>query len=134
MNEKYEEILVERLWRFYDSTFDVWGVGFSMDMLDKAKPSNGEIYAWMNCHEWEVEQHANRIRFMTETPEVLEFPIEVDNVCAGSAILPCPVILDGHHRLAAHVWLGRKTIRARYGGRVDLLDYLTGASDDCPSD
>ena len=50
-------------------------------------------------------------------------PIVIDN---DWTLSPYPIIDDGHHRLAAHHIAGCRIIRAWYGGRVDLLDYLTG--------
>ena len=38
-----------------------------------------------------------------------------------------------HHRLAASHLAGAKTILANYGGRIDLLRYLTGARKTCPA-
>ena len=61
--------------------------------------------------------------------------IEVDNACDGGRSYPDPelVLIDGHHRLAAARLAGAKVILARYGGRVDLLRYLTGARRTCPA-
>jgi hypothetical protein len=59
--------------------------------------------------------------------------IEVDNECDAGTIYPVPIILDGHHRLAASHLAGAKIILASYGGRVDLLRYLTGARKTRPS-
>jgi hypothetical protein len=59
--------------------------------------------------------------------------IEVDNECDHGQIYPVPVLLDGHHRLAASHLAGTRIILASYGGRVDLLRYLTGARKTCPS-
>jgi hypothetical protein len=59
--------------------------------------------------------------------------IEVDNECEHGRIYPVPVLLDGHHRLAAAHLAGARIILASYGGRVDLLRYLTGARKTCPA-
>lgn len=59
--------------------------------------------------------------------------IEVDNECNWGRIYPVPVVLDGHHRLAASHLAGAATIRVRYGGRVDLLRYLIGKRKSCPA-
>jgi len=58
--------------------------------------------------------------------------IEVDNECDFGKIYPVPVLLDGHHRLAAAHLAGARTIHVSYGGRLDLLRYLTGARRTCP--
>jgi hypothetical protein len=52
--------------------------------------------------------------------------IEVDNECNFGHIYPVPVLLDGHHRLAASHLTGASIIFVSYGGRLDLLRYLTG--------
>jgi hypothetical protein len=59
--------------------------------------------------------------------------IEVDNVCGRGVIYPEPVLIDGHHRLAASHLAGVRIILASYGGRADLLRYLTGARKTCPA-
>lgn len=58
--------------------------------------------------------------------------IEVDNECNWGRIYPIPVLLDGHHRLAASHLAGTPIILVNYGGRLDLLRYLTGARKTCP--
>lgn len=58
--------------------------------------------------------------------------IEVDNVCNFGRIYPEPVLLDGHHRLAASHLAGAPSIRVSYSGRLDLLRYLKGARKTCP--
>lgn len=75
-----------------------------------------------------------RIRFFYEqllTGVTLD-AIEVDNECAWGRIYPVPVLLDGHHRLAASHLAQASTIRVRYAGRLDLLRYLTGVRKTCP--
>lgn len=59
--------------------------------------------------------------------------IEVDNECNWGRIYPLPVLLDGHHRLAASYLAGTPIIHVSYGGRLDLLRYLTGKRKTCPS-
>ena len=59
--------------------------------------------------------------------------IEVDNECEWGRIYPVPVLLDGHHRLAASHLAGAPIIRVNYGGRIDLLRYLTGKRKTCPA-
>ena len=74
------------------------------------------------------------IRFFYErllAGETLE-PIDVDNRCEWGHVYPEPVLLDGHHRLAASHLANAPIILANYGGRVDLLRYLTGKRKSCP--
>jgi hypothetical protein len=76
-----------------------------------------------------------RIRFFYErllAGDALD-AIEVDNECDFGRIYPVPVLLDGHHRLAASHLAGAQVILASYGGRVDLLRYLTGVRKTCPT-
>lgn len=75
-----------------------------------------------------------RIRFFYErllAGDTLE-AILVDNECDYGHIYPVPVLLDGHHRLAAAHLASAPIIPAIYGGRLDLLRYLTGARKTCP--
>lgn len=59
--------------------------------------------------------------------------IDIDNRCDYGHIYPEPVLLDGHHRLAASHLASASIILANYGGRVDLLRYLIGARKSCPA-
>lgn len=56
--------------------------------------------------------------------------IEIDNEYSGSTIFAIPIIVDGWHRFAAAYYLYKQEkldkIHCRYGGRVDLLEYLQG--------
>jgi len=76
-----------------------------------------------------------RIRFFYEQllAGVTLDAINVDNECDHGRIYPEPIVLDGHHRLAASHMAGAKVILANYGGRLDLLRYLTGARKTCPA-
>jgi hypothetical protein len=60
--------------------------------------------------------------------------INVDNRCDFGQIYPEPILLDGHHRLAACHLAGTQNILASYGGRIDLLRYLTGERKTCPTE
>jgi hypothetical protein len=76
-----------------------------------------------------------RIRHFCEcllTGEKLD-AIEVDNECDHGRIYPVPILLDGHHRLAASHLAGAPRILVNYGGRLDLLRYLTGVRKTCPA-
>lgn len=76
-----------------------------------------------------------RIRFFYErllAGETLD-ALEVDNECDLGRIWPVSVLLDGHHRLAATHLAKVSYIRVLYGGRLDLLRYLTGARKTCPT-
>ena len=135
-------LLVDRLWEMLGRECDPWGVGFSLDMLDEVRGKNEKPYAGWGEGPWNARLHAERIRYIAETPSIMADPIEVDNRCGNQgfcpgpilAIYPEPIITDGNHRFMAHVWKKLKTIPASYGGRVDLLEYLTGESDEIPID
>lgn len=78
------------------------------------------------------EWHIGRIiYFINHVNEIRD--IEIDNECSGGVILPQPIIIDGWHRYAAARWLydqGKLTeIHCKYGGRVDVLEYLQGKTD-----
>lgn len=53
-------------------------------------------------------------------------PILVDNVCAGMHFTNIPRVVDGHHRLAAHILLDRDRVPAYFSGRLDVRDWLMG--------
>ena len=61
-------------------------------------------------------------------------PIEIDNMCDSGNIYAVAVILDGCHRLAAVILAKQTLIAATYGGRIDLLEWLTGGREACPQD
>ena len=73
--------------------------------------------------------HIGRIIYFINHPDEIR-DIDIDNECEGKYILQQPVIVDGWHRYAAARWLydqGKLTkIHCRYGGRVDVLEYLQG--------
>ena len=122
---------------------DPWGVGFRPDMVKAGEGSQSEPYSEGSIHgmideekmkDWDAERHAARVHYIMQSPDLLKEPIEIDCECLGSRVLNIPVVLDGWHRLHAHWLLGRKTIRVAFSGRLDLLDYLTGVTDEPPED
>lgn len=93
-------------------------------MSDEARSRKQPFRAW----------DYGRIRFFYEqllAGETLD-AIEVDNRCDHGRVYPEPILLDGHHRLAASHLANARSIRVIYGGRIDLLRYLTGARRICP--
>lgn len=77
--------------------------------------------------------HIGRVLYFINHPDEIK-NIDIDNVCEGFFdILPIPLITDGNHRFLAAIWLHSQgkmeKVHCRYGGRIDLLDYLTGSSD-----
>lgn len=86
-----------------------------------------------------VLEHKNKdwhigriIYFINHAGEIKD--VEIDNPCSGGFILPAPIIVDGWHRWAAARWLYDQErlseIHCRYGGRVDVLEYLQGKTDE----
>lgn len=77
--------------------------------------------------------HIGRIIYFINHPEEIR-DIEIDNACDSyGSILPQPIIVDGWHRYAAARWLYKKQrltkIHCLYGGRMDILEYLQGKTD-----
>lgn len=81
-------------------------------------------------------RHFSDERFNNHPEEIRD--IEIDNECVNNEILPQAVIVDGWHRYAAARWLfdqGKLTqIHCRYGGRLDVLEYLQGMIDELLED
>ncbi len=80
--------------------------------------------------------HYGRVRFFIEELQAGRSldPIEIDNECCGNHIFPIPTVTDGNHRLVAANLFGTATIQATYGGRIDLLNYLTGRRKTAPAE
>lgn len=79
--------------------------------------------------------HAGRVRHFYD--ELLAgrslTPVMIDCECGvtdpegrPAYIYPEPLLVDGHHRLAAYRLAKRATFPAYYSGRVDVLKYLIG--------
>jgi hypothetical protein len=132
-----ERLIVERLWTLY-----AWPErGLPMRRMTAEKllryPSQ-PAYVSDDARTRKRPTRAwdyGRIRFFYDQllAGVTLDPIEVDNECGHGCIYPEPVLLDGHHRLAASHLAGTPIILANYGGRLDLLRYLTGARKTCPA-
>lgn len=132
-----DELLVARLWQLYE--WPEWNLPMRRMTIAKllryrSQPdyvSDMERTRKQPPLTWDY----GRIRFFYEqllAGKKLD-AIEVDNVCDGGRIYPEPVLIDGHHRLAASHLAGARLIRASYAGRIDLLRYLTGTRKTCPS-
>lgn len=129
-------MIVERLWELY-----VWPerqLPMRRMTLKKLRhfPSQ-PTYVSDEKRTWKQPTRAwdyGRIRFFCEQllAGMALDAIEVDNECNWGRIYPIPVLIDGHHRLAASHLVGARTIRVSYSGRLDLLRYLTGRRKTCP--
>lgn len=130
------KVIVERLWSLY--AWPEWNLPMRKMTLEKLLTYPSQlVYVSDEARTRKRPTRAwdyGRIRYFYErllAGETLD-AIEIDNECNGGRIYPVPVLLDGHHRLAASRLAGAPTIFASYGGRVDLLRYLTGARKKCP--
>ena len=136
-------VKMDRLQEFVDSSFEWDGSGeITLDdisiAIHEALPKVAEPYGdtWEHpvlearTREW----HLGRILYFISHPDEIK-DIDIDNLPCEYIpyLLPKPVIVDGWHRYAAAYWLydqGKlETIHCRYGGRVDVLEYLQGKID-----
>ena len=124
------KVLVDRLWQLYfwpESNLPMRKMTVARLLTYPAQPvyvSDEDRTRKRPTRAWDYV----RIRYFYElllAGELLD-AIEVDNECNWGRVYPVPVVLDGHHRLAASHLAGAPIIRVNYGGRVDLLRYLTG--------
>jgi len=77
------------------------------------------------------EWHLGRIIYFINHPEKID-AITIDNRCECGQILPIPFIEDGNHRFMAVNYLGWEEFESKYSGRVDVLEYLQGTTDQAP--
>lgn len=131
------KLLVERLWNLYP--WPERGLPMRRMTVEKLRryPSQ-PVYVSDEARTRKQPTRAwdyGRIRFFCEQllAGVTLDAVVVDNECGNGCIYPVPVLLDGHHRLAASHLAGTPIILADYGGRLDLLRYLTGARKTCPA-
>lgn len=147
MNDDYKGhlILINRMEKFYH--FLAWNEDEKCIELDdvacaihSAVPEQSEPHGhgyrdliYPKTNEW----HLGRILYFINRPDEIR-NIEIDNMCSEGYINPYPVIIDGNHRFYAAMWLHDRgemdKIHCLYGGRQDVLDYLTGKSDICPEE
>ena len=132
----FSKVLVERLWDLY--SWPEWNLPMRKMTIAKLLTYRAQpVYVSDLARTRKQPTRAwdyGRIRHFYErllAGETLD-AIQVDNECNGGRIYPVPVLLDGHHRLAASRLAGATIILVSYGGRVDLLRYLTGARKTCP--
>jgi hypothetical protein len=134
--EVRHKLLVERLWALYawpERNLPMRKMTIEKLLTYRVQPvyvSDAERTRKQPTRSWDY----GRIRHFYErllAGDTLD-AIEVDNECIFNRIYPEPILLDGHHRLAASHLASTRIILASYGGRVDLLRYLTGARKTCP--
>lgn len=98
--------------------------------MDSLNIPFGNIHETFN-HEWDRIDHIRRILYFAENSHEIK-GISIDNQVLNGSILPIPVIVDGNHRLMAAIYLGMSYVECGYGGREDLLYYLTDETDILP--
>lgn len=147
MNSDYKGdlILINRMEKFY--SFLSWNEDERCIDLDdvacaihSAVPEQLEPFGhgdrdliFLKTREW----HLGRILYFINHQDEIK-DIEIDNIYSKNYIYPYPFIIDGNHRFYAAMWLHDRgemdKIHCLYGGRQDVLDYLTGKSDICPEE
>lgn len=142
MEQAYEAgymVIADRFLRFVPDIMYWDGEPVSNDDIQDAYNSKqepcsepyGDGYRHIPRETKTKEWHVSRILYFVHHPEEIR-DIDVDNECDGNRILPYPLVVDGGHRVFAARFLGIEKFHIQYGGRLDLLDYLIGASDVCP--
>ena len=138
----YEYIQLRRLksYRGTEFTWDKHKVtlrDIKQALKDNVSEVN-EIYAsssnYFEREQKSKEWHLGRIIYFINHPDKID-PIELDNECWGSygAIMPIPIIEDGHHRYLALIYLNPKWIKVNYSGRRDVFNYLNGKLNEIPA-
>lgn len=129
--DKLTELLPTEHWEWDDTgviTLDDVSIALHNGLTEIPDPY-GDVWNHpvleMRSRDW----HIGRILYFIKHPNEIR-DIEIDNECSYGYILPQPVIVDGWHRYAAARWLYDQEklleIHCRYGGRMDVLEYLQG--------
>lgn len=143
MNENIENyngdmILMKRLLEFFPDYWEWDNSGkIYLNDIDNAIQNSlpeisdfyGDEFLYPVLKQQTREWHIGRILyFIKHWVEIRD--IEIDNECSGNTIFAIPIIVDGWHRFAAACYLYKQgsldEIHCRYGGRIDLLEYLQG--------
>lgn len=146
-NYSGDMILIDRLSDFFPVSRWSWNEGEVVELDDiacaihKGQSDETEPFGdtWKHlCLESKTTAwHIGRILYFINHPKEIR-DIEIDNLCDGNYIFPVPTIVDGNHRFMAAMWLHDQgeidKVHCRYGGRTDLLDYLTGKTNVCPDE
>ena len=104
---------------------------FSDWKLSKRQGNFGED-ATREERDWDI----GRIRYFRRLIRegVSLAPICVENSTYNARFIIDVEIMDGHHRLCAAILERKRKIRADYGGRVDIMNYLRGKRKRLPQD
>lgn len=136
-------IKIDRLKEFFPDDGMEWNSGEKVNLQDVDIAINnfqqeetepfGDTWEHLCMENKSTKWHIGRILYFINHPEEIK-DIELDNYCDNGLIYPEPIIVDGNHRFLAALWLRKKGImdkvNCRYGGREDILDYLTGKSNE----
>ena len=128
-------VFIDRLLEFIPMEPFEWDKSKPISISDircalKKIPEISEPYGDTNMYQPTAKSrkwHIGRIiYFINHKNEIAD--IEIDNSCYDGMIMPSPFIVDGWHRLAAAYYLYTQgemdCISCRYGGRLDVLEYL----------
>ncbi len=140
-------ILIKRLRGFFPEDEFAWNLNevIRLDDISRAIQEGkeeqsspfGDCWHYRPSEARTTEWHIRRIIYFINHPEEIR-DIGLDNFCYEDYIFPIPVIEDGNHRILAAMWLNEhgkmEKVHCLYGGRLDLLDYLTGKIDECPDE
>jgi hypothetical protein len=132
MSASVDMIRVDRLMQFLPFEHCCDSIGIEMDELIGAMPNAVPVAGHVPYSSRDFAYHVGRVKHFIESG--IPSPIVLDNVCGRGSIYPVPVLLDGHHRFLAAMERYDEFIPCHYGGRTDLLLWLTGESDDLPDD
>lgn len=146
-SETGDMILINRLSEFTFYNNFKWNTGEPVTLEDISSAiSLGQVEedmpfgdGWKNLpnENKPTKWHIGRVLYFINHPEEIK-NIDIDNLYDGYNIFPIPIITDGNHRFLAAMWLHSQgkmdKVHCMYGGRTDLLNYLTGSSDYYPED
>ena len=132
-------IKLDKLIEFIPSEHWSWDESGEIDMedisialcngVDEVPEPYGDEWEHPVLEQKSREWHIGRILYFINHPNEIR-DIQIDNQCSYGYILPQPIIIDGWHRYAAARWLYDQDrlseIHCRYGGRMDVLEYLQG--------
>ncbi len=139
---KVDLIVVSRMLQLYDPFSMLLGDGEWLTMSRaqlfqhmKAHPAEPD-YVYDTRAEMSKAWHWGRVRYFFDLFMRMQKvePIVVDNHCDHGHIYPTPVLCDGHHRLAAAHLAAAYRIPSSYSGRIDLLAWLRGDTDEKPEE
>lgn len=139
---KGDMIKINRLIEFLPTEYWIWeGTGkiylndissAIQDNIPEIPDPYGDTYKHPVTDQKSRNWHIGRIIYFINHPDEIK-DIEIDNACNKNLILPKPILIDGWHRYAAARWLYDKhklsEIHCKYGGRMDILQYLQGKTD-----